>query len=266
MNTTQFNLITALLLCAAFAAPNLAFAVAISGQGTWETTLQGRDLDGNSATVEAYYDTSLNITWLADADLALTSGHSTNGLMYWADAQSWASSLNFSGITDWRLPRANPVDGDSTDNTNTSNIGTEDRGANISAPGTLYAESTASEMAHLYYNTLGNLSYYDVITGASGQSGWGLSNTGPFANLNGWIYWTETSYILINGTIVKNFNFYNGVQDGNGLGSINHAMIVHDGDVGAAVSTSAVPVPAAAWLLGGGLLGIVGIAKRKRVA
>ena len=33
-----------------------AYAVAISGQGTWETTLQGPDLDGNRATAAAYSD------------------------------------------------------------------------------------------------------------------------------------------------------------------------------------------------------------------
>ena len=37
-------------------------AMGISGQGTWETTLESRDLDGNVATIEAYYDTALNIT------------------------------------------------------------------------------------------------------------------------------------------------------------------------------------------------------------
>jgi len=36
-------------------------AVGVSGQGTWETTLLPRDLDGNPLTIEAYYDTVLNI-------------------------------------------------------------------------------------------------------------------------------------------------------------------------------------------------------------
>jgi len=35
--------------------------------------------------------------------------------------------------------------------------GTTDRAYNISAPGTAYVGSTASEMAHLFFNTLGNL-------------------------------------------------------------------------------------------------------------
>lgn len=46
-------------------------AIPVSGQGTWETTLQGRDLDGNAATFEAYYDTVLDITWLADTDIGV---------------------------------------------------------------------------------------------------------------------------------------------------------------------------------------------------
>ena len=56
-----------------------ADAVSISGQGTWETTLQGRDLDGNAATFEAYYDAELNITWLADANLAASNDFGVAG-------------------------------------------------------------------------------------------------------------------------------------------------------------------------------------------
>ena len=68
-------------------APLSAHAVGISGQGTWETTLQARDLDGNLTTAEAYYDTALEITWLADANYAGTT-------MAWGTANSWAVNLN----------------------------------------------------------------------------------------------------------------------------------------------------------------------------
>ena len=47
-----------------------SYASGISGQGTWETSLLPRDLDGDLSTAEAYYDTDLNITWLADANYA----------------------------------------------------------------------------------------------------------------------------------------------------------------------------------------------------
>jgi hypothetical protein len=57
----------------------------------------------------AYYDTVLDITWLADANHAYTSGYDSDGLMTWSAAQTWISTLNASsylGITNWRLPNA----------------------------------------------------------------------------------------------------------------------------------------------------------------
>lgn len=56
----------------ALAVAVLAVGVVPAAQaaGTWQTTLQGRDLDGNATTFEAYYDTVLDITWLADANYA----------------------------------------------------------------------------------------------------------------------------------------------------------------------------------------------------
>lgn len=61
-------------LCAAASVAMLAAgaaqALGVPGQGTWETTLQPRDLDGNAANgPEAFYDTVLDITWLRDANV-----------------------------------------------------------------------------------------------------------------------------------------------------------------------------------------------------
>lgn len=100
---TQRKLIAALSLCAAVAVPSIASAVAISGQGAWETTLQGRDLDGDLSTFEAYYDTVLDITWLADANYAQTSGYDNDGVMSWYSAMSWTTQLEYNGYSDWRL-------------------------------------------------------------------------------------------------------------------------------------------------------------------
>ena len=36
----------------------------------------------------AVYDTDLNITWLADADYAKTSGYDADGLLSWPDAKA----------------------------------------------------------------------------------------------------------------------------------------------------------------------------------
>ncbi|MBI5042007.1 MAG: DUF1566 domain-containing protein, partial [Gammaproteobacteria bacterium] len=186
MNTIQHNLIVALSLCASFVIPNIASAVAISGQGTWETTLQGRDLDGNLATAEAYYDTSLNITWLANANYAMTSGYTpayTFGMMTWAAANAWAAGLNphGSGITGWRLPTTVDV---GSNGCSSSNIYQGvDCGYNLTAH---------SEMSHMFYVTLGDKAYYS--TSGIHQPGYGLSNTGPFSNLQSYIYWSATGY------------------------------------------------------------------------
>ena len=49
------------------------------------------------------YDDVLNITWLQDANYAKTSGFDADGLMTWANANTWADNLVFGGFSDWRL-------------------------------------------------------------------------------------------------------------------------------------------------------------------
>jgi hypothetical protein len=69
----------------------------VSGQGTWETTLQARDLDGNPSTVEAYYDTVLNITWLPST---VPGSYDIN----WNAINDLFNGLDINGVTGWRLP------------------------------------------------------------------------------------------------------------------------------------------------------------------
>jgi hypothetical protein len=271
MNTHHRNLSVALSLCAAAAVPTVASAMGISGQGTWETTLQGRDLDGNLATAEAYYDTVLNITWLADANAGAGSeydalaeypedGSPTDGLMDWGPANRWASSLDRDGLAGpdgWRLPYTRPIDGTTADDDeSTSYIGTEDSGYNVSAPGTLYAGSTASELAHMYYNTLGNRSRCDPIASTVDncvdQADYGLTNSGPFANLPPTLYggyWSATACdpCVDHGWALFTFTGY---QDGTWTFNQQYAWAVHDGDVGVdctshncgAVSTASIDI------------------------
>ncbi|MCE9551092.1 MAG: DUF1566 domain-containing protein, partial [Betaproteobacteria bacterium] len=57
-------------------------------------------------------DTDLNITWLANANLADTqafgvSGINANGTMNWYTAKLWIAAMNtanYLGYKDWRLP------------------------------------------------------------------------------------------------------------------------------------------------------------------
>ena len=242
---------TAILFSAVLGASSLTHAASVGGQGTWETTLQGRDLDGNLSTAEAYYDSALNITWLADANYAQTSGRVPNGGMGWADTSAWVAGLNFNGISGWRLPTV-------------TDTGTPGCGSFVSSGGDCgYNVSTAtSEMAHMFFVTLGDLS--KVSPSGTLQPGWGLSNTGPFANLakianNGYNqYWTATDMPGVYAPFY--FDFQEGLQSTSQDASYGlFAWAVHAGDVGATV----VPVPAAVWLFGSGLLGLIGMARRK---
>ena len=232
-----------------------AQAAPVSGQGTWETTLQGRDLDGVVTTYEAYYDTVLDITWLADANYARTSGYDSVGRMTWQAASDWAANLDVHGVTGWRLPTISPVNGSSY-NTLYSPAGNTDLGYNISAAGTAYAGSTVSEMAHLFYNTLGNKGLYN--TAGNVQSGWGLSNTGPF-DLQAGAYWSGTDLSV---SLAWLFSFSDGVQTYTDVSNFNlFAWAVRSGDV--PVSGASVPIPAAGWLFGSALLGLAGWARRR---
>ena len=212
-------------------------AAPVSGQGTWETTLQGRDLDGNLSTAEAYYDTALNITWLADANVA--------GSMNWANASAWAAGLSINNITGWRLPTM----------TDTGTLGCDfaysgtDCGYNV--------DTSTSEMAYLFYTTLGNKAYYDTSLNGP-QPGWGLTNTGLFSNVQPNGYWSATEFALTTYD-AWHFNTNDGLQSPAFKTDSLYAWAVHSGNVGA----SMVPVPAAIWLLGSGLVGLFGFVRHR---
>jgi len=71
--------------------------------------LTGRDLDPSRPGFEAYYDSVQDLTWLADANHARTSGRSQDGMLSFADALGWAASLSINGVTGWRLPMVRPI-------------------------------------------------------------------------------------------------------------------------------------------------------------
>jgi len=247
------RLLGAVCACLTSLIPLSAHAAAVSGQGTWVTTLQARDFDANPATIEGYYDTVLGVTWLANAN--------ANGAMTWDVANTWAAGLDFgSGIDNWRLPTM--ID-NSSDGCNFAYTGT-DCGYNVqttSGSPPYPATTVYSEMASLFYDTLGNLAYYDT-SGTGPQTDWGLSNTGPFDALQSDVYWSGLEYAPAN-SAAWIFNFYYGNQDGRDKVDISYyALAVHPGDVGAAVVPA--PVPAAVWLFGSGLLGLIGLGRQRR--
>jgi len=207
----------------------------VNGQGSWETTLVGRDLDGDITDFEGWYDNALDITWLANASYIETSGYDDDGWVQWDDALAWISHLNETalyGYTGWRLPTIGPING-LYFSYETSYDGTTDRTYNATAPGTLYSGSTVTEMSHLYFNTLGNLALYE-FDGTPRTAGNGATNTGPFSNLRQAGYWYDLEYALDSSGAWK-FDFRFGYQDPDPKFVTNYsAWAVHSGDIGVA--------------------------------
>lgn len=197
------------------------------------------------------YDTTLNVTWLQDANYAQTSGYDADGKMTFSDAQTWASNLSYydsvRGVTytDWRLTKWTDL---GSSGCQRANSGT-DCGFNV--------DPASSEMAHLFFVDLGNTSSV-TTTGAAmpGTQGvdWGLVNTGPFINLQPGTYWTGSQFGY---NIAWMFDFGYGYQNYSYTTSDYYALAVRPGDV------AAVP-EADTWtmLLAG--LGLVGVATRRR--
>ncbi len=97
------------------------------------------------------YDSGLNITWLQDANYAKTSGYHPTGEMTWFEAMTWSENLVYGGYDDWRLPTLTPVNGVAFNFSEDFFGGSTDIGYNISAPGSTYPNSTASELAYMYH-------------------------------------------------------------------------------------------------------------------
>jgi hypothetical protein len=238
-----------------------AQAAPVSGQGTWETTLEGRlETAPGSGVFLAYYDTVLDITWAANANI--------NGRVLWEDQLAWAADLTLGGVSGWRLPTVTPVDGNTFD-TAFSNNGTTDWGyAPTTTDGTdggwrNFSNTPVSEMGHMFYVTLGNRGFCTPDDADPSfcieQPDHGLSNTGPFSDIQPIFYWSISEF---DSSKAWTFGFSTGGQDNDGKNNSGFAWAVRTGDVPATV----VPVPAAIWLFGSGLLGLIGIARRKKAA
>lgn len=189
----------------------------------------------NSALIErlgglAYYDDVADLTWLADANAGAGTVYNTftpgSGLMDWSAANAWVVSLNVAGVTDWRLPVIYPADAACPLCTNDS------------------------EMGNLFYNVLG---------GSVGSSIVDVHNANYdfFSNIQPSSYWLAAPNEP-ESFHAWTFVFGSGMETTVATFAPLYAWAVHTGDV------SAVPVPAAVWLFGSGLVGLMGFATRKK--
>lgn len=178
----------------------------------------------------AYYDTTTNLLWVTDTNLARTSGYDADGAMMWTDALAWIASLNaqnsglgYLGVTNWRLPAVTDT---GTPGCNNAFTGT-DCGYNV--------DLATGEMARMYYGTLGN-------SGGANTSGVNqpcfngpvlftcLANSGPFLGLGNSWFWYGTESAL-SSTDAWRFNFRIGFQRDYPKTNFFWAWAVRTGDI-----------------------------------
>jgi hypothetical protein len=177
--------------------------------------------------------------------------------MTWAAATTWAANLVYGGFSDWRLASNTPVSGGTSFNYSYSVTGSTDYGYNITSPN--------SELAYMYNVNLGLKDY--VNTRGAVQDNYGVfgngttggqANVGLVNNLQSYAYWSGAESSPGSG-IAWNFASNVGFQDYINEGLQFYAWAVRPGDV------SAVPVPAAFWLFGSGLMGLLGLRRRGNI-
>lgn len=245
MSSTSLQRLLASMLLAAMALPVHA-------------ALQGRDLDGEGSTAEAFFDTALGITWTADWNLGATRGDDDDGLMDWQTASDWAHGLDLHGITGWRLPTAVPINNVAYQLA-FSNNGSTDRGYAATGIGW----GTASEIGHLFYVGLALRGYCAPDDAAPGQQcaaeqvGWTpLPTSDKFFNIQSAYYWTGSGYGPSE-TAAWGFNMRMGYQNfGDKFRTPAFAVAVHDGDIGSPIAE--IPEPSTLALMVAGIAAILG--------
>lgn len=222
MKNSQAQIIVAVIL----------FALPLTSRAALIPTLGGQLL----------YDTDLNITWLANANLAASiypeSPVHSAGTMRYDLAQSWITNLNaidYLGYHDWRLP---------------TTLQPDVTCQYLSSYGN---NCSGSEMGHLFYKELGGVAGQSIQTTHN-------ANYNLFKNLQPFVYWSSTGYRVEPYYGFEHawyFGFGDGYQSTIRMPNELYALAVRSGPV------AVVPVPGTGLLLGSGLLGLTCFKRRR---
>jgi hypothetical protein len=171
------------------------------------------------------YDNVLDITW-AQPDTPRT----------WEDAKIWASGLRLGGVSGWRLPYisvaagAGPITGPTVECDTATELACRD-----------------NELGYMFYHNLSGTFSVPILL--SGDPDLAL-----FPSLQSADYWSGTEHSSFH---AWEFFFGGGYQLYGPTDDNWHSWAVHAGNV------APIPIPGAAWLLGSGLIGLVGITRTK---
>lgn len=208
-----------------------AALIALSGASRAELFDRGNGL---------IYDSTFDITWLADMNYAKTSGVDSDGLMDWATAKAWAEGLSYGGFSDWRLPTLNAADSSCSD----SNAGYS-YGYNC----------MGGQLSHLFVVDLGNAAGESVL-GQSGDSELQKANLALFSNVSSDIYWSGVQYARFPDTAWASYANL-GRQDATYQIFELRTVAVRSGDA------AAVPEPRSYTMLLAGLAAVATLLKRR---
>jgi len=229
------------------------------------------------------YDTVQDITWVADASLfrtlanasgnsanyvqgiissnegIITSGNGTHllaqsdfnaasGRMNWYAAKAWVNTLNYGGIDQWRLPSMIDVGND---------------GCGPSSDCSYNIDTSLSEAGYMYFENLGLKPWRDIDGNTPGNHGiFGDGSTSDENNIGLVINLQSAAWWMNNENVAKPDQawYFNDKWGSQGAFSKTYmeyvAWAVADGDV------APVPIPAAVWLFGTGLIGLQGLKRR----
>ena len=161
------------------------------------------------------------------ADLTWSQDASIFVASNWSTTATNMLTLNIGGVTGWRLPTADLSCGNST-------------------------ICDSSELGNMFHNVLGGTTGTTLLDSHN-------ANYNLFTGVLGF-NWTSDEYAAdpFFGIAYSFWGSTSGKQSLNNKSYSRGGWAVQSGDV------SAVPIPAAIWLLGSALLGLIGVAKRKK--